>query len=421
MQIKKTKLKSGLRVLTYNIPDTKTVTITVFVKTGSDYERDNERGLSHFLEHMCFKGTTKRPTSFGIAKEFDVLGAKQNAFTSNDMTAYYVKGQSKDIENLFDLVADIYLNSTFPEADLEKEKGVVLEEINLYNDQPQHVVYEKLLNLMYGDQPIGRMIAGTSSSVKALTRNDLIKYHKLQYIPSRTVISITGSVENKKILELVKKYFKVKNEGAGREKPKAKKHITKNRTIHTYRATDQTHSLLGFPGVSVFDKNAHTYHLLARVLGAGFTSRLFLLLREELGVAYYVQAHSENSLNHGTFMIASGVTTDKTDFVISKILDVINDIAKNGVPDDELSRAKNSFAGSLYLGLETSDAYSVYFGESELMKGQVEKPQEYEAKIRSVTSKDIQKVAKILAKKGLARLSTIGPQKKPNQFEGSLF
>lgn len=421
MNVKKTTLKNGLRIIVHPMVDTKTVTITVFVKTGSDYERDNERGLSHFLEHMCFKGTKQRPTAFGISKEFDVLGAKQNAFTSNDMTAYYVKGQSKDIEKLFDLVSDIYLNPTFPEADIEKEKGVVLEEINLYNDQPQHVVYEKLLNLMYGDQPIGRMIAGTLASVKALTRNDLVKYHKLQYVPSRTIISIAGNVENKKILDLVKKYFKTTVEGKGRDKVKPKKQNTKNRTVHTYRKTDQTHLMLGFPGVPVFDKNVHAYHLLARILGYGFTSRLFLLLREELGVAYYVQAHSENSLNHGTFMIASGVTTEKTTFVISKILDVINDIAKNGVPDDELSRAKNSFTGSLYLGLETSDAYSVYFGEGELMKGQVEKPQEYEAKIRTVTQKDIQKVAKILAKKGLARLSTIGPQKKPDEFEKDLF
>lgn len=417
MQIKKTTLKNGLRVIAHKMSDTKTVTITVFVKTGSDYENEKEMGLSHFLEHMCFKGTTKRPTTYDISKEFDILGAKNNAFTSNDMTAYWVKGQSKDIEKLIDLVADIYLNPTFPESEIEKEKGVVLEEINMYNDQPQYVVYGKFLSLMYGNQPVGRMVSGTPESVKSLTRDDLVKYHKLQYVPNRTIISIAGDVDNKKIISLVKKYFQVGFGGPGKEKTKIKKHVSKNRTIHTHRVTDQTHLILGFPGVSVFNSDAHVYHMFARILAGGFSSRLFRLLREELGVAYYVHAGSENSLNHGTFMISAGVTTDKTYFVIQKINEVLCDIAKNGVPDEELSLAKNSLIGAIYLGLETSDAYSVYFGESELMKGQVEKPQEYEAKIRSVTSKDIQKVATILTQKGLARLSTIGPQKKPDEFE----
>lgn len=270
---------------------------------------------------------------------------------------------------------------------------------------------------MYGGQPVGRMTIGTPTSVKSLTRNDLIKYHKLQYVPSRTIISIAGDVENKKVLDLIKKYFKVKNEGIGREKAKVKKHISKNRTIHTHRKTDQTHLVLGYSGVSVFDRNSHIYDLLSRVLTGGMSSRLFVLLREELGVAYYVKSYSENSLHHGNFLIVAGVTTDKTAFVVNKIIEVLKDISVNGVGDDELNRVKNSLSGALYLGLETSDAYSVYFGESELMKGQVEKPQEYEAKIRSVTSKDIQKVATILTQKGLARLSTIGPQKKPDEFE----
>jgi predicted Zn-dependent peptidase len=417
MNVKKTTLKNGLRIITHPMSDTKTVTITVFVKTGSDYEHDNEMGLSHFLEHMCFKGTTKRPTTYDISKEFDILGAKNNAFTSNDMTAYWVKGQSKDTEKLIDLVADIYLNPTFPEAEIEKEKGVVLEEINMYNDQPQYVVYDKFLNLMYGNQSVGRMISGTPQSVKALTRDDLIKYHKLQYVPSRTIISIAGDIDNKKIIELIKKFFQIDIGTTGREKTKIKKHVSQNRTIHTHRATDQTHLILGFPGVSVFNSEAHVYHMLARVLTGSFSSRLFRLLREELGVAYYVQASSENSLSHGTFMISAGVTTDKTAFVVQKINEVLQDIAKNGVPDDELNLAKNSLIGAIYLGLETSDAYSVYFGEGELMKGIIEKPKDYEVKIRSVSGHQIKNIAKMLTKKGVARLSTIGPQKKSDEFE----
>ncbi|OGI71897.1 hypothetical protein A3J61_00560 [Candidatus Nomurabacteria bacterium RIFCSPHIGHO2_02_FULL_38_15] len=420
MQIKKTTLKNGLRILTHTIPDTKNVTITVFVKTGSDYERDNEMGLSHFLEHMCFKGTTKRKTSFDISKEFDVLGAKNNAFTSNDMTAYWVKGQVVHIEKLFDLVSDVYLSPTFPQSEIEKEKGVVLEEINMYNDRPQRVVYEKFLHLMYGDQPIGRTTIGTPGSVKTLNQTDLLRYHKLQYVPQRTVISVSGGVQHKQVLSLIKKYFNISGLNAGREKSKIKKYIPKSRVLHTYKKTDQTHLILGLPGVSIFDKNAHIYDLLARILSGGMSSRLFILLREQLGVAYYVGAYSENSLAHGLFLINAGVTTSKTALVISKIQEVIQDIAVNGIGLEELNRAKNSLIGSMYLGLETSDAYSVYFGENELLKNQIEMPSEYERKIRSIKATDIQKVAKLLCKKGLARLATIGPQKNGHEFAKQL-
>lgn len=421
MKFKKTTFSNGLRLVTHNIPDTKTVTITVFVKTGSDYERENEMGLSHFLEHMCFKGTKNRPSNIEMLRELDMLGAQNNAFTSNDITAYWVKGESKHIDKLFDIVSDIYLNPTFPEAEIEKEKGVVLEEINMYNDRPQTVVYEAFLSLMYGNQPVGRMTIGTRESVKSFTKNDLQKYHSLQYVPSRTIISIAGDIDEKKAKDLVKKYFKIDGSSKGREKLKPKTNKDQNRTKHIFRKTDQTHIVLGYPGVSVFDKGSHIYDLLARILTGGMSSRLFVLLREELGVAYYVRSYSDQSLHHGTFLIAAGITTEKAPFVVQKIQEVVLDIAQNGVPDEELERAKNSLAGGVHMSLETSDAISVYLGEQELMRQKIETPKEYEKNIRKITSKEIQKVAKKLSKKGLARLASIGPQKDDSAFAKVLF
>lgn len=420
MKFKKTAFKNGLRLITHTIPDTKTVTITVFVKTGSDYERDNEMGLSHFLEHMCFKGTKKRPSNIEMLRELDRLGAQNNAFTSNDVTAYWVKGESKHVEKLFDIVSDIYLNPTFPETEIEKEKGVVLEEINMYNDRPQSVVYEAFLDLMYGQQPIGRMTIGTRDSVKSFTKKDLQKYHSLQYVPSRTIISISGNIDDKQAKDLVKKYFKIIGDSKGREKPKPKTNKNQNRTKHVFRKTDQTHIVLGYPGVSVSDNDSHIYDLLSRILTGGMSSRLFVLLREELGVAYYVRSYSDQSLHHGTFLIMAGITTEKASFVIQKIQEVILDIAKNGIPDEELDRAKNSLMGGVYMGLETSDAISVYLGEQELMRNKIETPQEYEKSIRKVNSLQIQNIAKKIIKKGNARLAIIGPQTDDSQFRNIL-
>lgn len=421
MKFKKTKFKNGLKLITHTMPNTKTVTITVFVKTGSDYERDNEKGLSHFLEHMCFKGTKNRPSNIEMLRELDRLGAQNNAFTSNDVTAYWVKGESTHSEKLFDIVSDIYLNPIFPESEIEKEKGVVLEEINMYNDRPQTVVYEAFIKLMYGDQPIGRMVIGTPDSVKSFTTKDLNKYHKLQYVPNRTIISIAGNISDKDAKDLVKKYFKADSQEKGREKLKPKQNKSQNRTAHVYRKTDQTHIVMGYPGVSVFDKDSHVYDLLSRILTGGMSSRLFVLLREELGVAYYVRSYSDQSLYHGTFAITAGITTEKAPFVIQKIQEVLLDIATNGVPGEELERAKNSLIGGLYMGLETSDSISVFLGEQELMREQIETPKDYERKIRKITSKDIQDIAKKISKKGVAKLASIGPQQDSQEFEKVLF
>ena len=420
MKFKKNTFKNGLRLITHKMPDTKTITITVFVKTGSDYERENEMGLSHFLEHMCFKGTKKRPSNIEMLRELDMLGAQNNAFTSSDVTAYWVKGESKHSEKLFDIVSDIYLNPTFPDTEIEKEKGVVLEEINMYNDRPQSVVYGAFLNLMYGQQPIGRMTIGTRESVKSFTKKDLLKYHSLQYVPGRTIVSIAGDIDEKQAKELVKKYFKITGSSSGREKPKPKINKNQDRTKHIFRKTDQTHIVLGYPGVSVFDKESYAYDLLSRILTGGMSSRLFVLLREELGVAYYVRSYSDQSIHHGTFLITAGITTDKTSFVIQKIQDVILDIAKNGVPNDELERAKNSLVGGVYMGVETSDAISVYLGEQELIRNKIETPKEYEKNIRKIDSLQIQNIAKKIIKNGNARLATIGPQADDSDFKNIL-
>ena len=198
---------NGLRLITVPMKDTGTVTVMILVETGSKYETKDINGISHFLEHMCFKGTVKRPTAYDIAHELDGLGAQSNAFTSQEYTGYYAKGDAKHTEKYFDIISDVYKNSTFPKEEIEKERGVIIEEINMYEDSPRRQVYDELLKLVYGDQPAGWSVLGPKENIRSITREDFIKYHKKHYTPGKTIIVVAGNIDNKKVDTLVKKEF----------------------------------------------------------------------------------------------------------------------------------------------------------------------------------------------------------------------
>ena len=203
----KKKLKNGLRVITVPMKENPTVTVLVLVGTGSDYETKRINGISHFLEHMCFKGTTKRPNGKMISHELDALGCQYNAFTDHEMTGYYAKGDAKNFNQIFDVISDIYLNSTFPEPEIEKEKGVIIEEINMYEDMPHRHVQEMFEEVLYGDQPAGWNIAGPRENIRTMVRDDFVSYKKAHYVASSTVIIVAGSVTQKEVDAQVAKYF----------------------------------------------------------------------------------------------------------------------------------------------------------------------------------------------------------------------
>jgi len=207
MHIHKTIFKNGLRLITVPMKDTGTVTVFVLVEAGSKYESKKESGLSHFLEHMCFKGTQKRPQAIDISRELDSLGAQSNAFTSEEYTGYYAKGAAKHFSKLFDIVSEIYLNSTLPAAGLEKEKGVIIEELNMYEDMPQRHVHDLFMQLLYGDQPAGWSIVGTKESIRSFTQQDFITYKKNHYVPKATAIVVAGNIDQKKVTQITEKIF----------------------------------------------------------------------------------------------------------------------------------------------------------------------------------------------------------------------
>ena len=412
----KKTFKNGLRVVTIPMKDNPTVTVLVLVGTGSDYEEKKINGISHFLEHMCFKGTDRRPSPQAISQELDSLGAQYNAFTDHEVTGYYAKSDSKNFKKIFDILSDIYLNSTFPEAEIEKEKGVIVEEINMYEDMPNRHVQDLFGEVLYSDQPAGQNIAGTRERVRKMTRNDFIKYKKSHYVAESTVIVVAGSVNKEDVYKEVTKHFGDIHTGKKVGKKKTKDSQTKPNIVIKYKNTDQTHFVLGVRSFSIFDKRNAVLSVLSGVLGAGMSSRLFIKLREEMGVAYYVRSFNDPSIDHGSFQISAGVNNTRTPEVLKAILKECSRLSKEEVAEKELLKVKSMLIGNMKLSLEVTDDIASFYGSQELMKKELKTLDEKIKAINSVTSKDILKMAKIIFKTKKLNLAIIGPFKDKTTF-----
>ena len=416
MKFKKTILKNGLRVITVPMKDNPTVTALVLVETGSKYETKNINGLSHFLEHMCFKGTIKRPTARDISTELDTLGAQYNAFTGQEYTGYYAKSDAKHFKKIFDVVSDIYLNSTFPEPEMQKEKGVVIEEINMYEDLPMRHVQDMIMEVLYGDQPAGWSITGSIDNIKAMKRDDFVKYKKEQYVPSATTVIVAGPVSEKEIMHEVKKAFgdlgKARKSGKVRtiEKQSAPNALVK------FKKTDRTHFVLGFRAYDVYDKRNYALSVLSGILGAGMSSRLFHKLREEMGVCYYIKALPDGSTDHGSFQISSGVDNKRVKEVISAILVECKKLKDEKVSEKELNKVKEILIGGMKMGLESTDEVATFYGGKEVMREHIETPEEKAKKIKKVTAAEVQKIAREIFQNKKLNLALIGPFAEESEF-----
>ena len=420
MKYTKTKLKNGLRVITVPMKDNPTVTVLVLVETGSKYETKVKNGISHFLEHMCFKGTTIRPSAHAISAELDGIGSQYNAFTSQEYTGYYAKSDEKHFKKIFDVVSDIYLNSTFPETEMEKEKGVIVEEINMYEDMPHRHVQDLFTALLYGDQPAGWNIAGTRENVKAMTRDDFVAYKKAHYVPSATTVIVSGNVKESEVKKEIERVF-----GQLKSTPKAAKKETiskqsKPAVSINYKKTDQTHLIVGFRTFDTYDKRLPVLSILSTILGGGMSSRLFIKLREELGVAYYVRVMNDNLTDHGFFEVSAGVSNDRVQEVIKEILLECKKLTKEIVSKEEVEKAKEYILGNMKLELESSDAWANYFGGQEVLRKKIESPEEIEKKIRKVTALQVQALAKEIFVERSLNLALIGPFQDESVFSSIL-
>ena len=417
MTYTKTVLKNGLRIITVPMKDNQTVTVMTLVETGSNYETKDVNGISHFLEHMCFKGTTKRPTAAHINNELDSLGSQSNAFTGTEYTGYWAKAHHSKVNNLLDVVSDVYLNSTLPEKEIEKEKGVIIEELNMYQDLPQVKVGEIFGELLYGDQPAGRPIIGTRENIKKMTREDFVKYRQAHYVAKATTVVVAGKIQEKKIISQIEKLFSGISKGkkSGKEKVKESQKAPQAKVF--FKETDQTHLVIGFRSFDRYDKRNTELSILSVILGGGMSSRLFQKMREELGICYYVRSGKDSSTTHGSFNISAGVSNTRVSEAITGILDEVKKIVKEAVPKDELRKAKDYMIGNMFLGLESSDSLADFFGFQELMHDKkILTSDDIVSKIEKVAAKDIQKVAQEILKNENLNLAIVGPFKDSSEF-----
>jgi len=414
---KKITLKNGLRIITVPQKNTEAVTVLVLVKTGSKYEAKEINGISHFLEHMYFKGTKKRPSTLAIAETLDKIGGIYNAFTSEEYTGYYAKTVSTQFEIALDWVSDIFLNSTLPKKEVEKEKGVIIEEVNMRYDHPMTYVNVLWSKLLYGDQPAGWDVIGTKRNIINMTRKKLVGYMDSQYVASSTIVCVAGNIKSDLAIKKVKKYFsKIKESKAKKKQAVVEKQSVPELILQT-RETDQTHLCLGVRAYNLFHKDRYVQKLLAIILGGMMSSRLFTEIREKLGAAYYISTASEADPDTGYLVTQVGVDNKKVEKVISAVLKEYKKISKEKVSVQELKKVKDYIKGKTALLLEPSDAKASFFANQELLEGKILTLKQIFAKIDKITSNDILKVAKDIFQPQKLNLALIGPFKNKEKFK----
>ncbi|MDO8604784.1 MAG: pitrilysin family protein [bacterium] len=409
MKFKKKVLPNGLRMIAVPMVDNPTVTVLVLVEAGSKYESKEKNGISHFLEHMCFKGTTTRPNTSDLSKELDTLGCEFNAFTGQEYTGYYAKGKAGDFPKLIDIISDLYINPLLKEDEIQKEKGVIVDEINMYDDMPMQKVHEVWMDLLYGDQPAGWAITGERDVVRGMSRKDFVAYRKAHYVAGATTVIVSGNVDASVAFKEISKKFKgiAENKKGGKKKTRDTQSAPQVALKH--KETDQTHFILGVRTFPVYDKRNPILSVLGGVLGSGMSSRLFRKIRGEMGVGYYVNAGNSTSTDSGYFAVSAGVANDRLEEVLRAVMVELDSVKNSLVPEDEISKVKEHLIGRTYLGLESSDDLAEYYGMQEIMRREIRTPKEREKIIRSVTAEEIRNMArKIFVEKNL-NLALIGP------------
>jgi predicted Zn-dependent peptidase len=414
---KKIVLDNGLRMILVPQAQSLATTVLILVEAGSKYETKEINGLSHFLEHMCFKGTKKRPTSIDITSELDGLGAVYNAFTEMEFTGYFAKGRPEHFNAMFDVVSDIYLNQVFDPKEIDKERGVIIEEINMYEDLPMRRVQELFISLLYGDQPAGWDIAGRKEVIKKLSREDFLKYRDEHYLSQASLAVITGQFNEEEAVKEIKTVFTDIKVAKKTPKIKTIEQQEKPGILLKTKKTDQTHLVLGVRAFDIFDERKYPLDVLADILGGGLSSRLSQKIREEMGAAYYINAGVSLHTDHGYLAASAGVDHNKINEVVEVILEEFKKLIREPISEKELERAKNHLIGHLIIGLETSDQLAGFYGIEEILTRKIITPRELIKKIQEVKSKEIREIAKDIFQNSKLNLALIGPFEEQSRFE----
>jgi predicted Zn-dependent peptidase len=418
---KKTILRNGLRIITVPQKGTKTVTVLVLAATGSKYEDKKINGISHLLEHLLFKGTVKRPDKIAISEPLDRIGGYYNAFTGEEYTGYFAKVGSTNFDLALDIISDIYLNSKLDPKEIKKEKGVVIEEMNMYFDNPISYVQNLWNKVLYGDQPAGRDIIGTKESVLSFSRKQLFDYMKTQYSSLNTIVCVAGNIpSSEQVIDKIKKHFSGIETKKIIEKYPVIEEQKEPRLILKEKKTDQTHFCLGVRAYDSFHPKKYVQEVLALALGGMMSSRLFVKIREELGLAYYVKTSVSSYPENGYLVTQAGVDNTKVEKAISAVLKEYKKISQRQIPQEELNKVKEYFRGKLSLKLETSEAQAFFYGGQEVTEKKILSPKEICAEIDKVSSTDVLDAAQDIFRPEKLNLALIGPFKDKDKLKRAL-
>lgn len=406
----KITLPNKLRALTVQLPESQTATIFVLVRTGSKHETKKINGVSHFLEHMLFKGTKKRPSKKEIAVMLDNVGASYNAFTLKEFTGYYIKVAMQHLNLALDVVSDIYINSILDAREVEKERRVILEELKMREDLPMVKALEAFEELLYGNQPAGWSIGGTKETVSNISQKNIFDYYQLHYVAPATVVCLVSPYEHKDSLEKIKHYFTDTSDKAlAPDAPKTAESQKEPQLLVRMKTTDQTHMNLGFRAFSFEHPDRFALELLNLVLGGGMSSRLFQRVREDEGLAYYIHSDNNLAIDSGYLVVRVGTAHDKVGLALESILSEITSIKRDGVSSQELQKVKDQIKGQTSLSLESSSDWASFYGEQEILRNKILTPQEIFNQVDKVKPEDIQRVAKEVFSNARLNLALVGP------------
>ncbi|RJO59416.1 insulinase family protein [Candidatus Parcubacteria bacterium] len=408
-------LTNGVKVLISPLKETQAVTVMAIVKVGSRYENIKLNGASHFIEHMMFKGTRKRPDTLTLTKELDGIGAEYNAFTAKDHTAYYIKTNRFHVDLALEILSDMLVNSKFDEKELNRERGVIIEEINMYEDNPMVLVEDVLEGGLYGDSPLGRNIAGTKSGIAKMDRREMLRFKDQYYIGPNIWLVIAGRVPPN-IKSLAERYFRLMPKQPSSPIFQRQKKLNAKRVHLKFKKTEQVHLIIGGPALPYADRNLTALSVLSTMLGGTMSSRLFIEIRERRGLCYFIRASLSPYQDLGHFQIQAGLDKNRISEAIPAILGELQKMRRGEFRTEELNRAKEYMKGKFILDLEDSENLAGWLGKQALFLPEIKTVKTRLAEIDQVTSAKVKKLAKTIFQPRRFHLAVIGPYRQERAF-----
>jgi predicted Zn-dependent peptidase len=415
-EFQRNTLENGLRIVTQSMPGTRSVAVSIYVGAGSRYEAPDEAGISHLLEHLVFKGTTKRPTPQEISELIDGVGGVMNAGTDRELTVYYAKVARPHFSRAADVLTDMVRDPLVAGEELEKERKVVIEELASIADSPAQLVDVLLDATMWPDQPLGRDVAGSEASVTALTRASTLDYMHRQYVPNNIVVAVAGAIEHEEVVSFMQGALGDWRRGVPSSWFPAVDGQDTSRIAVMYKKTEQAHIEIAVHALSNQDPDRFALDLISVILGEGMSSRLFMELREKRALCYDVHSYASHYLDTGSFAVYAGVDPKKAVEATGALVEELAKMRADGVTEDELRKAKELSKGRLLLRMEDTRSVSGWLGGQEMLNGEIRSPDEVVALIEAVQVDDVKRIAAKLLDERKLTMALVGPFRSETKF-----